>query len=69
MISANFCRWIAFKAVAYGPASVIVCFVSQVGFRFLSADFIILKDQSLFSASADEVSLTTPLFDNLFLLS
>ena len=37
---------------------------------FLSADFImILKDQSMFLASADEISLTTPLFDNLFLLS
>ena len=52
----NFCRWIAFKAVAYGPASVVVCFISQVGFRFLSVDFImILKDQSIFSASTDEI--------------
>ena len=69
MISANFCRCIVFKAVAYGPASFIVCFISQVGFRFSSADFIIiLNDQLVFSASADEISLTTPLFDNLFLL-
>ena len=30
---------------------------------------MILKDQSMFLASADEISLTTPLFDNLFLLS
>ena len=66
----NFCRWIAFKAVAYGPASFIVCFISQVGFRFLSADFImILKDRSMFSASANEISLATPIFDNLFMLS
>ena len=66
----NFCRWITFKAVAYGPASFIVCFISQVDFHFLSADFImILKDQSMFSASADEISLTIPLFDNLLLPS
>ena len=65
----NFCRWITFKAVAYGPANFIVCFISQVDFRFLSADFImILKDQSMFSASADEISLTTLLFDNLFVI-
>ena len=44
--------------------------ISQVDFRFLSADFIIiLKDQSIFSGSANEISLTTPLFDNLLLLS
>ena len=36
-------------------------------FRFLSVDFtIILKDQSMFSASADEMSLITLLFDNFF---
>ena len=28
-----------------------------------------LKGQSVSSASADEISLATPLFDNLFLLS
>ena len=66
----NFRRWITFKAVAYGPSSFIVCFISQVDFRFLSADFImILKDQSMFSPSTNEISLTTPLFDNLLLLS
>ena len=52
--------------MAYGPANFTVCFISQVRFRFLSADFtMILKDQSLFSVSADEISLTTPLCDNL----
>ena len=66
----NFCRWITFKAVAHGPASFIVCFISQVDFHFLSADFImILKDQSMFSASADEISLKTSLFDHLLLPS
>ena len=45
-------------------------FISQVDFHFLSANFaMILKGQSLSSASADEISLATPLFDNLFLLS
>ena len=67
---ANFCRGITFKAVAYGPASLIVCFISHVDLRFLSADFImILKGQSLFSASVDEISFDNPSFDNLFLLS
>ena len=66
----NFYRWITFKAVAYGPASFIVCFISQADFRFLSADFIMIsKDQPMFSGSADEISLTTPLFDDLLLLS
>ena len=66
----NFCRWIIFKTVAYGPASFIVCFISQVSFRFLSVDFIMnLKDHSMFSGNADEICLTTPLFDNLLLLS
>ena len=65
----NFCRSIAFKAVAYGAASFIVCSISQVDFRFLSADFtMILKDQSIFMVSVDEIFLTTLLFDNLFLL-
>ena len=49
---------------------ILVSFISQVDFHFLSADFImILKGQSMSSASADEISLATPLFDNLFLLS
>ena len=66
----NFCRLITFKAVAHGPASFIVCFISQVDFHFLSADFImILKDQSMFSASIDEFPLAAYLFNNLLLLS
>ena len=63
----NFCRWITFKAVVYGPANFIVCFISQVDFRFLSVDFtMVLKYQSMSSPSADEISLATLLFDNLF---
>ena len=59
----NFCRGITFKVVAYGPASFIVCFISQVDFRFLSANFIlILKGRSIFSASADEISFDNPSF-------
>ena len=52
-----------------GPANFYF-FISQVDFHFLSADFImILKGQSMFSASVDEISFATSLFDNLFLLS
>ena len=58
----KFLQRVTFKAVAYGPASLIVCFISHVDLRFLSADFImILKGQSMFSASADKSLLTTPL--------
>ena len=58
-----FCRGINFKTVAYGPGGLIACFTSQVGFRFLSADFImILKGQSMFLANADEISFDNPSF-------
>ena len=63
MCATIFCRGINFKAVAYGPESLIACFISQVGFRFLSADFImILKGQSMFLANADEISFDNPSF-------
>ena len=66
----KFLQRVTFKAVAYGPASLIVCFISHVDLRFLSADFImILQGQSMFSASVDEISFDNPSFDNLFLLS
>ena len=42
----KFLRGITSKAVAYGAASFIVCFISQVDLRFLTADFImVLKGQ------------------------
>ena len=59
----NFCRWIKYKAVAYGPADLLVCFFSQTEFHFLLTNLLlILQDQSMFLASA-EITLTTPLFD------
>ena len=69
MCVTNFYRWITIKAVASGLQTSIF-FISQVDFHFLSPDFImILKGQSMFSASVDEISFATSLFDNLFLLS
>ena len=63
MCATNFCGGITFKAVTDGHASFIICFISQVDFRFLSADFItILKGQSMFSASADKISFDNPSF-------
>ena len=59
----NFCRGITFKAVAYGPAIFIVCFISQDDFRFLSAHLIIIsKGKSMFLASANEISFDNPPF-------
>ena len=59
----NICKGITFKTVANGPAGFKAYFISQVDFRFLSADFImILKGQSVFSASADEISFDYPSF-------
>ena len=61
MCVTNFYRWITIKAVA-SDLQTSNFFISQVDFHFLSPDFImILKGQSMFSASVDE-SFLQPLY-------